>query len=76
MKLSAQLTVLVSVVFALGCFGIAINGLLSLGEITDPAQMGDARGYIGFWTFLGAIASALGGAAWWIIRSGIDEEGF
>jgi hypothetical protein len=73
LKISAQLTIGISVIFALICFGVAITGWTSLGEITDPAQMSDAHGYIGFWAFLGTISVVMGLGAWCLIRTGLED---
>jgi hypothetical protein len=69
MKLSAQMTVVVAAIFAAVCFGVAITGLTSLGEIVDPTQMADAKGFAWFWTFLGSVACGFGLLAWWMVRT-------
>ncbi len=69
MKLSVQMTVVAAAIFAAICFGVAITGFTSLGEIADPVQIADAKGFAWFWTFLGSVASALGLLAWWILRT-------
>jgi hypothetical protein len=43
-KISAQMTVVMSAIFAVVCFGVAITGFLSLGDIADATQMADAKG--------------------------------
>jgi len=62
-------------IFAAVCFGVAIQGFTSLGGITDPTELADARGFAWFWTFLGGVASAFGLLAWWMshrIQEGED----
>ena len=49
MKISAQMTVVMSAIFAVVCFAVAITGFLSLGEIADATQMADATGFAWFW---------------------------
>jgi len=65
MKLSMRATFVAAAVFASICLGVAIKGLTSLGELTDPAQIADAKGFVWFWAFLGCVAIALGVLAWW-----------
>jgi hypothetical protein len=75
LKLSAQMTVVVAAIFAAVCFGVAITGFTSLGEIVDPTQMADAKGFAWFWTVLGSVASGFGLLAWWMVRThGEDED--
>ena len=73
MKISAQMTIVVAAVFAAICFGVAITGFTSLGEIADATQMADAKGFAWFWTFLGTVASVLGLGAWWMVRTNKDD---
>ncbi|HUQ27166.1 MAG TPA: hypothetical protein VM051_01150 [Usitatibacter sp.] len=69
MKLSAQMTLGLAVVFAIACFGGAISGFAALDEITDPTVLADSRGYAWFWTFLGAVAVVFALVSWWMIRT-------
>ena len=69
MKLSAQMTMIVATIFALICFGVAIAGFSSIGEMTDPVQISDSKGFAMFWAFLGLVASALAGLSVWIVRT-------
>jgi len=71
-KISAQMTVVMSAIFAVVRFGVAITGFLSLGDIADPAQIADARGFAWFWTFLGSIATLFGLLALWMVRTHKD----
>ncbi|MFO1414543.1 MAG: hypothetical protein U1F10_11700 [Burkholderiales bacterium] len=68
MKLSLQVTTVFALVFALACFGVAINGFLSLGEVEDAAQRADAQGFAWFWALLGAIGVAVAVAGHWLAR--------
>lgn len=74
MKLSLQATLIASLVFALVCFGVALEGFLSLADITDEVQRTDARGFAGFWAFLGGVAGALGLLAWWMTRTTHEDD--
>lgn len=60
-------------IFALICFGIAITGFRSIGEMTDAVQVADSTGFAWFWTFLGTVAAVLGAVSWWILRT--QDEG-
>ena len=66
MKISARAATILAVVFSLVCFGVAITGFVSLGEIVDPVQRGDAKGYAWFWVFLGSVGVVFGVLSWWI----------
>jgi len=68
-KISAQMTVVMSAIFAVICFGVAITGFLSLGDIADATQMADAKGFAWFWTFLGSVATLFGLLALWMVRT-------
>ena len=70
MRISAQIGIVIAVIFALICFSVAFNGFSSLGELTDPAQKSDALGFAWFWTFLGSIAIVFGGFGAWIVKTG------
>ena len=68
MKLSLQMTMAGGLVFALVCLAVAVDGFLSLGEITDATQLADAKGFAWFWTVLGCIGLAVAAAGRWLIR--------
>ena len=69
MKISAQLTIVIAAFFAIICYGIAISGFISIGEMTDPAQVTDSKGFAWFWVFLGSVAVVLGAVSLWIVRT-------
>lgn len=73
MNISPKFAALAAAPFALVCLGFAVNGFLSLGELTDPVQVSDARGYIGFWMFLAVIAIVSGALSWWLMSSQKNE---
>ena len=74
MKITAKLGIVLAAVFATICFGVAITGFSSLGEITDPVQAADARGFAWFWAFLGMIAVVFGALGVWIVRTEKEES--
>ena len=63
----------VSAIFAAVCLGVAITGFTSLGDIQDPTQLSDAKGFAWFWAFLGGVAIFFGAMAWWMARNEKDE---
>jgi hypothetical protein len=69
------MTMVIAAVFAVVCLGVAITGFTSLGDIADPAQAADAKGFAWFWTFLAGVAIALGLLSWWIVRTQRGNEG-
>lgn len=70
------MTMFIAAIFAVICFNIAITGFTSLGEITDPVQAADARGFAGFWAFLGSVAVAFGLLSWWLVHTHKEDEDF
>ena len=69
MNISLRMAMMMSAVFGALSIGYATYGFISLGEIADPAQASAARGFVGFWAFLGSISIVLGVLAWWIERA-------
>ena len=69
-----KMTVIISAVFAVVCFGVAITGFFSLDAIADAKQRDDGRGFAWFWTFLGVVATFFGTLGWWIMRAQKGEE--
>lgn len=74
MKISMQMSVVLAVILAAICFGVAITGFSSLGDIADPLERADGRGFAWFWTFLGIVAAAFGALGAWIVRTHKDSE--
>ena len=68
MKITAQLSLWASLVFAAVCLYVGFSGLSQLDAIADAATLGDGRGYAFFWLFLGTIGVATALASWWMIR--------
>jgi hypothetical protein len=69
-----QATMIMAGIFAALCFGVAINGFLSLGDAADAAQADDARGFAWFWTFLASVAAASCVLAWRMSRAQSDDD--
>ena len=65
---------IMAAIFALICLGVAVNGFISLGDIADPAQLSDAKGFAWFWTFLASVAAAFGLAGWWVARAPMEDD--
>lgn len=74
MKISMKMSVILSAIFAVVCFGVAITGFTGLGDITDPAQRSDGEGFALFWAFLGTVATALGALGLWMLKTEKDES--
>ena len=68
MKISAQVAMWSSIVFAALCLWVAFSGFSSLDGMADETALADARGFAWFWLFLGAIAIAAGVASWLIVK--------
>ena len=67
------MTVVAGLIFGAICLSVALTGLFSLGDIQDPAQLSDAKGFAGFWAFLGAVALGFAALAWWMQGNEKDE---
>jgi hypothetical protein len=72
-QISMRLGVILSLVFAAICFGVAITGFSSLGEIADPEQRADGQGFAWFWTFLGVVAAAFAVLGHWLLKTHKEE---
>ena len=75
MKLSAQFTMVAGAIFAIICFAVAVNGFMSMGDITDAKVAADARGFAWFWAFLGAVALTFSVVSWWMARNETGNRG-
>ena len=76
MTLSAQMTMVIAAILAAICLSVAITDFTSLGEMTDPTQTADAKGFAWFWIFLGSVAGAFGLLAWWIAHTHKEDGDF
>jgi hypothetical protein len=74
MKISAKLGIILSAIFTLACLAVAVKGFMSLDEIADPAQLSDAKGYIGYWLFLSFVGVLFGVLTWWSTRLIADDS--
>jgi hypothetical protein len=72
--ISAKLAMLSAAVFAAVCLCVAITGFASLGDIADPAQLDDAKGFAWFWMFLAAVAALFGVLSWRIDWTQRDDR--
>ena len=75
MKISAQIGIIISLIFAVVCFSVAGKGFLSLDEIVDAKQRADSIGFSWFWAFLGLVATAFAGVNVWIAKTTRHEDG-
>jgi hypothetical protein len=73
-KFSLHATTIVGTIFAALCLSVAITGFLSLGDIQDPVQLSDAKGFAWFWAFLGVVALSFAALAHWMARTGQKDE--
>ena len=74
MKISAQIAVVMAAIFAMVCFGVAVWGFSAIGEMTDPQQIADSKGYAMFLAFLGFVAVIMGAVSVWMVRTHKDSE--
>ena len=74
MKLSLNATTIVGAIFAAVCFSVAITGFISLDDVGDPTQLADAKGFIFFWAFLGALGVLVGALSQWLARTGKQDQ--
>jgi hypothetical protein len=63
------MSVILAVIFATICFGVAITGFSSLKDVADPVQRADGEGFAWFWTFLGFVAVTFGILGVWIVKT-------
>ncbi|MGE5640651.1 MAG: hypothetical protein ACM30H_11215 [Clostridia bacterium] len=68
MKISAAVAVWLCAAFALLSLGVVVAGVTGLNSIADPAERDAALGYIWFWGFLAAVATACGIVSWLMTR--------
>jgi hypothetical protein len=68
-KISMRVNIIISIVFAAVCFGVAAYGFGSLGDIADPARRADGQGFALFWAFLGSVAAAFAFLGYWILKT-------
>ena len=68
------MSMVMAAIFATVCFGVAITGFTSIGDITDPVQKYDALGFAWFWAFLGATGVIFGAMGYWILRRHKEQE--
>ena len=69
MNISLRMAMIMAAVFGAMSLAFAITGFVAIGDIADPKEASDARGFAWFWTFLATVAIGLGALALWIERS-------
>ena len=72
MKLSAQLTLYMSLAFALLCIGYGVYGWHELGAMPAGQDRDDAHGYVFFWLFLAAVGVGAAWISWRMMRQAED----
>jgi hypothetical protein len=72
MRITVQFALWLSLVFAAACISYGLVGLGSIDADATATRIEDARGFAGFWLFLGSIGLACAGGSWWLLRSGAD----
>jgi hypothetical protein len=68
LNISMRMAMIMAVIFGAVSLYCAVTAFMGIGDIADPAQASDARGFAWFWTFLASIAIGLGVLAWWLER--------
>ena len=74
MKISANLATILAAVFTSVCLGFVDTGFTTLDDITNPVQLNDAKGYMGFWAFLAAVGAVFGVVSWWLGHTAGKDE--
>ena len=74
MKFTINATIIAAAIFAAICLAFAVTGFTSLGNLADPTEIADAKGFAWFWTFLATVAIVLGLVAWRISRRTREDE--
>ena len=64
MKFSAQLTLVLALIFAALCLGYAVYGWWSLSDMAPGQDYEDAKGFVWFWAFLGGIGALMAIVSW------------
>ena len=67
-RMFAAVAVWLCAAFAAIALAVVATGVAGLDSITDPAERDAAMGYIGFWSFLAAVAAVCGVISWLMTR--------
>jgi len=73
LKISAKLSVVLAAIFASVCYGVALEGFMSLGSLQGQVH-DDALGFAWFWAFLGTIAVVFGAIGAWMVRTAKESD--
>ena len=73
MQLSIRLSAFFSIVFAIVCLWFAVDGFISLADITDPELASGARDFAWFWTFLAVVGVVLAVVSWKVAKSQMED---
>ena len=68
MKLTAQLTQWMALLFAVLCGAYGVNGMIASGALAEGAVRDDARGFAWFWLFLAGVGVVLAVVSWLMAR--------
>ena len=74
MKLSAQLVLWLSLIFAGVCIAYAGFGFSSIDASGDPQIVADSRGYAWFWLFLGGIGLLMAALSWLMVKGRLGGD--
>lgn len=74
MQMPPRLAAIFAVVFAGICLWFAIDQFVSLGSITDPAELSGAKQFAWFWSFLAAVGLVIGVLCWKLYQTQMKDE--
>ena len=74
MNITLRMAMIMAAIFAAVTLSVAVSGFIGLGDITDPTQAADARGFAWFWIFLASVAIGFSLLSWWIARTQLKDE--
>jgi hypothetical protein len=73
MRITTHFAFWSSLAFGVVCAAYGLIGLNSLDADVVGTARDDARGFAGFFLFMGGLAFAFAGGAWWMLRHGSDS---
>ena len=69
MQITVKIGIVTSLIFALLCLGVSVNGFIQSAALTDPKLVSDGRGFAFFWLFISGVCVAIAYGTWWISRT-------